>query len=106
MQNIQQWIGIDVCKRWLDVHVRPANKSFRVSNDSLGIQELLITLDSPSEVGRVILESTGGYERQASLVLTQMGYPAVVINARQARNFAKAANQLAKTDQVDAAILA
>jgi transposase len=106
MQNIQQWIGIDVCKRWLDVHVRPANKSFRVSNDSRGIQELLITLDSPSEVGRVILESTGGYERQALLVLTQMGYPAVVINARQARNFAKAANQLAKTDQVDAAILA
>jgi transposase len=106
MQDIQQWIGIDVCKSWLDVHIRPADKSFRVSNNASGIQELLTTLSSPAEVGRVILESTGGYERQASLVLAQMGYPMVVINARQARNFAKAANQLAKTDKVDAGILA
>jgi transposase len=106
MQDAQQWIGIDVCKSWLDVHIRPADKSFRVSNDVIGIEELLTTLSSVTEVGRIILESTGGYERQASLVLTQMGYPVVVINARQARNFAKAANQLAKTDKVDAAILA
>ncbi len=43
MEDIQQWIGIDVCKRWLDVHVRPVDKIFRVSNDASGIQELLIT---------------------------------------------------------------
>ncbi|KAM3099792.1 transposase [Phormidesmis sp. 146-35] len=54
----------------------------------------------------MVLESTGGYERQALVWLTQQGYGVSVINARQGRNFAKAANQLAKTDQVDAKVLA
>lgn len=106
MEKSEQWIGIDVCKRWLDVHLRPQGSSFRVSNDEGGIQELLIHLKAPHAVGRVILESTGGYERQAALHLWTLAYPVVVINARQARNFAKAANQLAKTDQVDAQVLA
>lgn len=106
MEQSQQWIGIDVCKRWLDVHLRPQGSSFRVSNNDSGIQELLTHLKAPSAVGRVILESTGGYERQAALHLWTLAYPVVVINARQARNFAKAANQLAKTDQVDAQVLA
>lgn len=106
MQDIDQWIGIDVCKRWLDVHLRPENKSFRVSNDVQGINEILSHLNPIVGVGRIILESTGGYERQAALALSKLGYPVVVINARQGRNFAKAANQLAKTDRVDAAILA
>lgn len=106
METSEQWIGIDVCKRWLDVHLRPQGSSFRVSNNEGGIQELLTHLKAPSAVGRVILESTGGYERQAALHLWTLAYPVVVINARQARNFAKAANQLAKTDQVDAQVLA
>jgi transposase len=106
MQGIEEWVGIDVCKRWLDVHLRPQNQSFRVSNDEGGIQELLTQLSLPEAVGRIVLESTGGYERQVALVLSKLTYPVVVINARQARNFAKAANQLAKTDRVDAAILA
>lgn len=106
MEQHEQWIGIDVCKRWLDVHLRPEAKSFRVSNNEGGIQELLTHLKLPSEVGRIVLESTGGYERQVALHLWALAYPVVVINARQARNFAKAANQLAKTDRVDAAILA
>jgi len=107
MHNKEQWIGIDVCKRWLDVHLRPQHQSFRVSNSESGIHELLTHLCPPEAVGRVILESTGGYERPVALVLSKLvAYPVVVINARQARNFAKAANQLAKTDQVDAAILA
>lgn len=106
MQDIDQWIGIDVCKRWLDVHLRPENKSFRVSNDVQGINEILSHLNPIVGVGRIILESTGGYERQAALALSKLGDPVVVINARQGRNFAKAANQLAKTDRVDAAILA
>ena len=106
MQDIEQWIGIDVCKRWLDVHLRPSDKSFRVSNDVHGINAILPHLNPIVSVGRIILESTGGHERQAALVLSKLGYPVVVINARQGRNFAKAANQLAKTDRVDAAILA
>lgn len=106
MEQIEQWIGIDVCKRWLDVHIRPQSIQFRVSNTALGIEELMKHLQEPSGVGRIILESTGGYERQVALHLWRLNYPVVVINARQARNFAKAANQLAKTDRVDAAILA
>jgi len=106
MEKSEQWIGIDVCKRWLDVHLRPEGKSFRVSNNEGGIQELLTHLNLPGEVGRIVLESTGGYERQVALRLWALAYPVVVINARQGRNFAKAANQLAKTDRVDAAILA
>ncbi|MGV0024067.1 IS110 family transposase [Phormidesmis priestleyi] len=106
MQGVEQWIGIDVCKRWLDVHLRPAHQSFRVSNDAPGIAQLVQALSVPERVGRIVLESTGGYERQVALALSQMAYPVVVMNARQARNFAKAANQLAKTDRVDAAILA
>jgi len=106
MEQIEQWIGIDVCKRWLDVQIRPQGMSFRVSNNPLGIQELMTHLKQPSAVGRIILEATGGYERQVALHLWTLNYPVVVINARQARNFAKAANQLAKTERVDAAILA
>jgi len=106
MESIEQWVGVDVCKRWLDVHLRPQGSSFRVSNNESGIRELLTQLKVPGAVGRILLESTGGYERQVALRLWTLSYPVVVINARQARNFAKADNQLAKTDQVDAAILA
>jgi transposase len=106
MESIEQWVGVDVCKRWLDVHLRPEGKSFRVSNNASGIEALLTHLSLPDAVGRIILESTGGYERQVALRLWANAYPVVVINARQGRNFAKAANQLAKTDRVDAAILA
>ncbi|MCL6436774.1 MAG: transposase [Leptolyngbyaceae cyanobacterium HOT.MB2.61] len=95
-----------MCKRWLDVHLRPQHQSFRVSNTESGIRKLLTHLCPPEAVGRVMLESTGGYERQVALVLSKLAYPVVVMNARPARNFAKAANQLAKPDQVDAAILA
>ncbi len=106
MQDPDQWIGIDVCKRWLDVHLRPQKQSFRVSNTESGIRELLTHLCPPEAIGRVIVESTGGYERPVALALSKLAYPVVVIHARQARNVAKAANQLAKTDPVDAAILA
>jgi len=104
--EIEQWVGIDVCKRWLDVHLRPQGKSFRIENSERGMAVLLRHLLAPNLVGRVILESTGGYERQVAIFLSQLAYPVVVINARQGRNFAKAANQLAKTDAVDAANLA
>jgi transposase len=56
----------------------------------------------PGQVKCIVLESTGGYEREAAVWLTQAGYPVAVINARQGRNFARAMNQQAKTDRVDA----
>lgn len=62
-----------MCKRWLDVHLRPQNQSFRVSNNESGIREILTHLRLPEAVGRIILESTGGYERQLALALSILG---------------------------------
>lgn len=104
--NDSQCIGIDVCKKFLDIYIRPADRFLQVPNTIDGFESLASELPRPSEVSRIVLESTGGYERQAALWLTQQGYAVSVINARQGRNFAKAVNQLAKTDKVDAKILA
>jgi transposase len=103
---VVQWVGIDVCKRWLDVHLRPSETSFRVANSAAGIDELTQRLPEPSSVGRIVLEATGGYERTAAVALEQLDYAVALINAKQARNFARAANRVAKTDRIDAEILA
>jgi len=102
----QIWVGIDVCKAWLDVHIRPEQRIYRLPNTESGVKELISQLPDPTEVGRIILEATGGMELTSALTLHQAGFPVVVINPRQSRNFAKATNQLAKTDKVDAKILA
>jgi transposase len=79
---------------------------YRLPNTEAGVKELISQLPDPTEVGRIILEATGGMELTSALALHQAGFPVVVINPRQSRNFAKATNQLAKTDKVDAKILA
>jgi len=99
-------IGIDVCKRFLDIHLYPTGKGWRVANTIVGLLSVRSQFPEPEPVQRIVLESTGGYEREAALWLTQAGYPVAVINARQGRNFARAMNQQAKTDQVDAQVLA
>ena len=100
------FIGIDVSKDHLDVHVRPTGQAFRVPNDPAGHRELLAQMTDPSKVLRIVLESTGGYEAPVAAVLAAAGLPVVVVNARQARDFAKALGYLAKTDTLDAAVLA
>ncbi|MGI0494100.1 IS110 family transposase [Alkalinema pantanalense CENA528] len=97
---------IDVSKRKLDIHVRGHQQTLQVSNDEAGFKSLAKQIPPAHEVERVVLEASGGYERQAALWLSQQGYPVCIINARQSRHFAKAYNQLAKTDRVDARILA
>lgn len=99
-------IGIDVCKKFLDIHLYPTGKCWRVPNTIVGLLSVRSQFPDPGQVQRIVLESTGGYEREAALWLTQAGYPVAVINARQGRNFARAMNQQAKTDQVDAEVLA
>jgi transposase len=106
MTGVTQFVGIDVSKRSLDIYVRPSGKLLRVPNTALGLVELGQQLPAPEQGVRVVVEATGGYERQAAVWLSHQGYAVSVINARQGRNFAKAANQLAKTDQVDAKLLA
>ncbi|GEM_PF-1446427 len=85
MEQREQWIGIDVCKRWLDVPWRPQGTSFRVGHDDSGIQACLTPLSLPEAVGRIVLASTGGYERQVALVLSKLAAPVVVIKADSAK---------------------
>ena len=103
--NEPQWVGIDVCQKYLDIYVRPMAKLFQVTNDDSGIQKLIKLLrDIQPEL--IVIEATGGMERNAAVVLTQVGFAVAVINPRQGRDFAKATGQLAKTDAIDARILA
>ena len=103
--NEQQWVGIDVCQKYLDVYIRPMAKLFPVTNDDSGIQKLIKVLRE-IQPELIVLEATGGMERNAAVTLTQVGFAVAVINPRQVRDFAKATGQIAKTDALDARILA
>jgi len=98
-------IGVDVCKEYLDVHVRPANVRHRFDNTPDGIFQL-VAWAQPFHPERILLESTGPYQKAAVGALLAAGLPAVVVNARQVRDFAKGTGQLAKTDRIDASVLA
>ncbi|WP_219976110.1 IS110 family RNA-guided transposase [Rubrobacter xylanophilus] len=97
--------GIDVSKDRLDVFVRPSGKAFVAANDEAGIGDLVVRL---AEEGAtlVVVEATGGYERPVAAALAAVGLPVAVVNPRQARDFARATGRLAKTDKLDAEILA
>lgn len=99
------YIGIDVSQGHLDVHVRPANLHRRFNNTKDGIAELLDWV-RPHAAERIVCESTGPYQKLLIGALLAEGLPAVVANPRQVRDFAKGMGQLAKTDTVDAAIIA
>jgi transposase len=99
------YVGIDVAKAELVVAVRPAEERWAVANDERGHRTLVERLkrDAPA---LVVLEATGGYELAAVAALAAGGLPVVVANPRQVRDFARATGQLAKTDRVDAGVLA
>lgn len=101
----KQWVGIDVCQKYLDIYVRPQEKLFQVTNDEIGITKLVQTLKN-IQPELIVLEATGGMEIDAVIKLTEAGLAVAVINPRQARDFAKATGQLAKTDAIDAKVLA
>lgn len=98
-------VGIDVAKAELVVGTRPTGERWTVANDERGVRTLLerLTRDQPE---LIVLEATGGYELLAVAALGAAGLPVVVVNPRQVRDFAKATGQLAKTDRIDADILA
>jgi transposase len=98
-------VGIDVSKEYLDVAVRPSGEQFRFTNDEAGFAELRKRL-AKRRPERIVLEPTGGYEAGVVQALAAAKMPVVVVNARQVRDFAKAAGRLAKTDQIDADVLA
>ena len=102
---IQITIGIDISKDWFDAHRLPEGTAKRFSNDKKGCREL-VTWIGRDPVTRVVYEATGAYHRLLEGALGQAGLPLAKINPRQARRFAEAIGVLAKTDRVDAAMLA
>jgi transposase len=98
-------VGIDVSKRSLEVAVRPSGERFSIGNDEEGLRELVKRLQE-LRPERIVMEPTGGYERGAVTELARAGLPLVVVNARQIRDFAKATGRLAKTDRIDADVIA
>ncbi len=99
------FVGIDVSKAQLDVFVRPMEEHFSVENNEEGIAGLAVRLRSLAP-RLIVLEATGGYQAPAVAVFAVEKLPVAVINPRQARDFAKAVGRLAKTDTIDAGILA
>jgi transposase len=97
--------GIDVSKACLDVHVRPLGQRFTLTNDAQGHTELVERLRTVP-LARIVLEASGGYEAAAALALSRAGLPVCVVNPRQVRDFKRSTGQLAKTDVIDAEVLA
>ena len=99
------FVGIDVAKDRLDVHLRPAGEAFTVARDGEGIEALVDRL-ATLKVELVVLEATGGFETVVAAGLAAAGLPLAVVNPRQIRDFARATGRLAKTDPLDAAVIA
>lgn len=99
-------VGLDVAKAAIDVAVRPPLRApWRVSYDETGLVALVEALKALDPV-LIVLEATGGYEARVASALALAGLPVAIVNPRQVRDFAKAVGMLAKTDRLDAGILA
>ena len=101
----QVFVGIDVAKAQLDIALRPTGTRWAVTNDDAGIASLVPQLQELAPQ-LIVLEATGSYQRAVVAALAAAGLPVAVVNPRQARDFAKATGQLAKTDALDARALA
>lgn len=103
MNNLS--VGIDVAKAELVVALGDEGETFTASNDDDGIRAVRERLGKfPLDL--VVMEATGGYETALAAALAAAGMPVVVVNPRQVRDFAKAMGRLAKTDRIDARVLA
>jgi len=105
MSAVPCFIGIDVAKAQWDIALRPSGERWAVPNDTSGVTMLVDQLQALSPT-LIVLEATGGLERLVTSALATAGLPVVVVNPRQARDFARATGQLAKTDALDARVLA
>ena len=105
MAEAETYVGIDVAKANIDIAVRPTGRVWRASYDAAGIEELVSQLENLTPA-TVLLEATGGLELPLVAALAAAALPVVVVNPRQVRDFAKATGRLAKTDALDAQVLA
>ena len=99
------YVGVDISKDRLDVHVQPSGEVFAVSRDGAGVDHLVDRLRALAPF-LVVLEATGGFEITVAAALASAGLPLAVVNPRQIRDFARATGRLAKTDALDAQIIA
>ena len=99
------FVGIDISKDRLDVHVRPSGQTFAVVRDGKGLEQLVNDLLALNPA-LIVLEATGGFEITVAAALASAGLPLAVVNPRQIRDFARAMGRLAKTDALDAQVIA
>ena len=102
---IAQNVGVDISKATLDVHLHPAGYPSQFANDAKGIKALLGWLGG-HDIARIVFEPTGPYHHRFERRLGEVGMPLAKVNPLQARRFAQAAGSHAKTDAIDAAMLA
>lgn len=103
--SIAQFVGIDVSKDHLDIAVRPTNEKMRFANEDESIDMLIHRIKS-LKPALIVMEATGSYHRLVLGRLLAADLPAIAINPRQARDFARATGRLAKTDAIDSEVLA
>jgi transposase len=99
------FVGIDVAKDRLDVHLLPSGEAFAVPRDHAGLERLTSRLDQAAPV-LIVLEATGGFEITVAAALSGAKLPLAIVNPRQIRDFARAIGRLAKTDALDAQVIA
>ncbi len=104
-RRVTTCVGIDVSKARLDVHRLPSGEAFAVARDGKGLESLVERLTA-LDVSLIVLEATGGFETTVAAALTGAGLPLAVVNPRQIRSFAKALGKLAKTDAINAEVIA
>jgi transposase len=105
MTETPTYAGIDVAKDRLDVVLRPSGEYVEATNDERGIRSVVRRLRKEN-VALAVLEATGGLEQPVAAALALAEVPVAIVNPRQVRDFAKATGKLAKTDRIDAAVLA
>ena len=104
MKDLEVFVGVDVSRDRLDIHILPEGESRSVSYDETGLNAVVALLRERPCL--VVLEATGGLQARAAVMLAAAGLLVAVVNPRQVRDFAKATGRLAKTDALDAMAIA
>ena len=104
-QDRKMYVGIDVSKNRLDVHIHPSGEVLAVDQNTDGLDQLVTRLKD-LELAAIAIEATGGFESMAVAALAAASLPVVVVNPRQVHNFAKALGVNAKTDPLNAYVIA
>ena len=105
MDEPKVWVGVDVSKDQLAVALRPSGEQFSLANDGRALRSLIKRL-ARVRCARIVVEATGGYETLLVAALQAAELPVVLVNPRWVRSFARSLGQLAKTDRIDARVLA